>query len=160
MSEDGISCNPVKVQSVQLWPRPDNMKELRSFLGFASYYRKFVQGFSLIAKPLTALLQGYTKAGPDNRLRIDRAAIRRPFCDAWTAECEDAFQALKNRLVQAPVLAIADPQLPYELHTDVSGSGLGAALYQKQDGVLRPVAYASRSLSVSESLSQRTNSSF
>ena len=68
-----------------------------------------------------------------------------------TSECEGAFQALKSSLTQVPVLAIAVPALPYELHTYASGSGLGAALYQKRDGVLRPVVYASRGLSTSES---------
>ena len=52
VSEEGVSCDPTKVESVRSWPRPDNMKELRSFLGFASYYRKFVRGFSSIAQPL------------------------------------------------------------------------------------------------------------
>ena len=101
--------------------------------------------------PLTTLLKGYTRAGADRRLHTDAAAVRKPFGVAWTSECETAFQALKTSLMQAPVLAIANPTLPYELHTDASGSGLGAALYQKHDGVLRPVAYASRGLSISES---------
>ena len=150
VSEEGVSCDPTKVESVRSWPRPDNMKELRSFLGFASYYRKFVRGFSSIAQPLNVLLQGYTKLGADKRLKVDRVAVKRPFYALWTAQCEEAFVALKAELVQAPVLALADSQLPYELHTDASGSGLGAALYQTHDGVLRPVAYASRSLSTSE----------
>ena len=84
-------------------------------------------------------------------LHTDAAAVRKPFGESWTSECETAFQALKTSLMQAPVLAIADPALPYELHTDASGTGLGAALYQKRDGVLRPVAYASHGLSISES---------
>ena len=66
-------------------------------------------------------------------------------------EYEDAFNAFKPCLIEDTVLAIADPAIPYELHTDASGSGLGAALYQIHDGVLRPVAYVSRGLSISES---------
>ena len=151
VSEDGIRCDPSKVEAVRDWPRPDNMKELKSYLGFASYYRKFISGFSVLAQPLNALLKGYTRLGPNDRMRTDHAAVRKPFRSAWTAECEEAFLALKDKLGHAPVLAIADPHLPYELHTDASAAGLGAALYQKQNGVLRPVAYASRSLSVSES---------
>ena len=150
VSETGISCDPSKVDAVREWPRPGNMKELRSFLGFAGYYRKFVCGFSTIALPLTTLLKGYTRAGQDSRLRTNASVVRKPFGTTWTPECEDAFNALKRSLIQAPVLAIADPTLPYELHTDASGSGLGAALYQKQGGVLRPVAFASRGLSASE----------
>ena len=133
------------------WPRPNNMKELKSYLGFASYYSQFICGFSAVAQPLNALLKGYTRLGPNDRMRTDHAAVRKPFRSAWTAECEEAFLTLKDKLEHAPVLAIADPHLPYELHTDASAVGLGAALYQKQNGVLRPVAYASRGLSVSES---------
>ena len=80
----------------------------------------------------------------------DHAAVRKPFISARTTDCEEASLALKDKLGHVPVLAIADPHLPYELHTEASAAGLGAALYQEQNGVLRPVAYASRSLSVSE----------
>ena len=125
--------------------------ELRSFLGFAGYNRKFVSGFSTIASPLNALLKGYTRTGPNNRLRTGTTAVRRPFGASWTSECEDVFLTLKSSLVRSPVLTIADHALPYELHTDASGTGLGAALYQRQEGRLRSVALASRGLSVSES---------
>ena len=63
VSEDGIRCDPSKVEAVRDWPRPDNMKELKSYLGFASYYRKFISGFSVLAQPLNALLKGYTRLG-------------------------------------------------------------------------------------------------
>ena len=151
VSEDGIACDPSKVEAIRDWPRPSNMRQLNSYLGYCGYYRKHIMAYGRISSPLTTLLKGYTRAGPDKRLHTDAAAVRKPFGAAWTSECEAAFQALKTSLMQAPVLAIADPAPPYELHTDASGSGLGAALYQKRDGVLRPVAYASRGLSISES---------
>ena len=151
VSEDGIGCDPSKVEAVRDWPRPCNMRQLKSYLGYCGYYRRHIVAYGKISLPLTTLLKGYTRAGADKRLHTDAAAVRKPFGAAWTSECETAFQALKTSLMQAPVLAIANPALPYELHTDASGSGLGAALYQKHDGVLRPVAYASRGLSISES---------
>ena len=151
VSEDGIGCDPSKIEAVRDWPRPCNMRQLKSYLGYCGYYRRHIFAYGKISLPLTTLLKGYTRAGADKRLHTDAAAVRKPFGAAWTSECETAFQALKTNLMQAPVLAIADPALPYELHTDASGTGLGAALYQKRDGVLRPVAYASRGLSISES---------
>ena len=151
VSEDGIGCDPSKIEAVRDWPRPCNMRQLKSYLGYCGYYRRHIFAYGKISLPLTTLLKGYTRAGADKRLHTDAAAVRKPFGAAWTSECETAFQALKTSLMQAPVLAIADPALPYELHTDASGTGLGAALYQKRDGVLRPVAYASRGLSISES---------
>ena len=97
------------------------------------------------------LLQGYTKLGADKRLRVDRVAVKRPFYALWTAEYEDAFVALKAELVQAPVLALADSQclmncIPMPV---VQGWGLHC-IRHRMGYVLRPVAYASRSLSASE----------
>lgn len=73
-----------------------------------------------------------------------------PFGARWDEECEKAFETLKASLTEAPVLAIANPQLPYILHVDASREGLGGVLYQDQGGGLRPVAFVSRSLSPSE----------
>jgi transposase InsO family protein len=150
ISEEGVQTDPEKIAVVRDWPTPTNMKQLKSFLGFAGYYRRFVEGFSAIAKPLNSLLQGYTKQQGRGQGRTDHARVKQPFGEAWTSECAQAFEALRAKLVEAPVLAIADSQLPFELHTDASQLGLGAALYQKHDGVLHPVAFASRSTSPSE----------
>ena len=104
------------------------MKTLRSFVGLASYYRRFVPCFSKIARPLHAL----TKKGA-------------PF--VWSEACEVSFTKLKDLLTTAPVLAFPDFRKPFILETDASGVGLGAVLAQKQeDGSVRPVAYASHSL--------------
>lgn len=75
---------------------------------------------------------------------------KEPFGGQWTADCQRAFETLITKLTEAPVLGFSDPGLPYVLHTDASTTGLGAALYQEQEGVLRVIAYASRGLSKSE----------
>jgi hypothetical protein len=151
ISKQGIRTDPAKIAAVSDWPRPQNMVQLRSYLGFVGFYRRFVKDFSKVARPLNELLKGYTKQGPNKgKVVIDRQRVKAPFGDAWTGDCDGAFQALKNAVVSAPVLTVADPSLPYELHTDASMTGLGAALYQKKDGRLHPVAFASRSLSNSE----------
>ena len=150
VSEDWIGCDPSKVEAIRDWPRPSNMRQLKSYLGYCGYYRKHIIAYGRISSPLTGLLKGYTRAGPDKRLHIDTTAVRKPFGVAWTSECEGAFQALESSLIQAPCWQSPTPLSAHELHTDSSGSGLGAALYQKRDGVLRHVAYASRRLSTSE----------
>jgi hypothetical protein len=129
------------------------MKELISFLGFLGYYRRFIKYFSKIAQPLNELLKGYTyqKTGKSTkRVSIDHACIKQPFGTHWTPVCEQALLILKTAITSAPILAMADPRLPYELHTDASRLGLGAALYQREDGYLRSVAFESRALSSSE----------
>uniref|UniRef100_A0A672J9G5 Reverse transcriptase/retrotransposon-derived protein RNase H-like domain-containing protein n=1 Tax=Salarias fasciatus TaxID=181472 RepID=A0A672J9G5_SALFA len=105
VSADGVATDPSKVEAVTTWPRPTDLKTLRSFLGF--WYR-------------------------------------------WDQACTDAFESIKHRLTNAPVLAFADPSKPYVLHVDASLAGLGAVLYQEHPEGLRPVAFASRKLSSSE----------
>uniref|UniRef100_A0A8C5DDV5 Gypsy retrotransposon integrase-like protein 1 n=1 Tax=Gouania willdenowi TaxID=441366 RepID=A0A8C5DDV5_GOUWI len=151
----GVHTDPDKVSALTDWPRPSTKKELKCFLGFAGYYRRFVEGYSQIAKPLNNLTAGYYP--PKKRGKIYKRDHLRSFVspDAplgkeWTPECESAFRTLIEKLTSAPILAFADPQLPYVLHTDASREGLGAALYQEQEGKLRVVAYASRGLSKSE----------
>lgn len=117
-----------------------HLAELRSFLGFASYYRRFIEGFAKLAKPLNELvtrLSGSSKKGKTPRL---------PLVSVWNAECESSFQTLKAKLVTAPVLAYADFHKPFVLEIDASHQGLGAILSQEQDGKRRPIAYASRGL--------------
>ena len=87
VSESGIAVDPAKVATVQDWPTPKNATDVRSFLGLAGYYRKFIQDFSKIAAPLTQLTK-------KNQSFV------------WDGVCEDAFKSLKERLTRAPVLVI------------------------------------------------------
>lgn len=136
VSGDGIRTNPEKVKAVETWPTPLDVKELHSFLGLASYYRRFIAGFSIIAEPLYKLCRKDT-----------------PF--HWQQEQQSAFEELKHRLVSAPVLAYPDFNAgagSFILDTDASQHlGIGAVLSQLQpDGTERVIAYGSRSLNEHE----------
>ncbi|XP_060799313.1 retrovirus-related Pol polyprotein from transposon opus isoform X1 [Neoarius graeffei] len=154
VSQDGIATDPSKIEAVVSWPRPQTVTELRSFLGFCGYYRRFVKGFSTLCRPLNELLQGCLprKKSSSSQAADSKPSFRpsEPFGPRWSDQCESAFQELKSRLTQAPVLAFADPQKPYVLHVDASLDGLGGILYQEYVEGLRPVAFISRSLSPSE----------
>lgn len=154
VSEKGVETDPEKVEALKSWPVPTNLKTLRSFLGFAGYYRRFIKGYSAIAKPLNDLTRGYSftrKNSGNLDSKAHQLDPKQPFGSRWTPDCQLAFTTLIEKLTSAPVLGFADPKLPYILHTDASTTGLGAALYQEQDGSLRVIAYASRGLSSSES---------
>lgn len=143
ISQEGVSTDPAKIEAVAEWKRPQYVTELRSFLGFASYYRRFVEGFAKLAAPLHKLVS--TVAGTKSK-----RGSGKPLGELWTAQCEDSFEALKAKLVTAPVLAYADFSKPFILETDASYSGLGAVLSQATEGGIRPVAYASRGLRPTE----------
>lgn len=143
ISRHGVATDPSKIEAVANWRCPTNVPELRSFLGFASYYRRFVEGFARLAAPLHKLV---AELGGS---RLRRGA-EQGFLSAWSEECQHSFEALKKKLVTAPVLAYANFALPFILEVDASYSGLGAILSQEQDGKVRPVAYASRGLRPTE----------
>ncbi|XP_071905702.1 uncharacterized protein [Coffea arabica] len=123
VSKDGIAVDPAKVEAVMNWKQPETPTEIRSFLGLAGYYRRFIQDFSKIAGPMTEL----TKKG--NRF-------------IWTPKCESSFQELKKRLTSAPVLVLPDGEKGYAVYSDASGEGLGCVLMQNG----KVIAYASRRL--------------
>uniref|UniRef100_A0A803JJR6 Gypsy retrotransposon integrase-like protein 1 n=1 Tax=Xenopus tropicalis TaxID=8364 RepID=A0A803JJR6_XENTR len=155
VSAEGISTDPSKIEAVTSWPRPRTITELRSFLGFCGYYRRFVEGFSKTARPLSQLLQndiGVDETDEDILLKKPKGPRKSKECieNRWTSECEGAFEQLKYCLTHAPVLAYADSRKPYTLHVDASREGLGGVLYQEHDQKLRPVAFISRSLSPTE----------
>lgn len=125
VSEAGIKTDPKKVECIKTWPDPQNEKELRSFLGICSYYRKFVHNFSEIAKPLHKL----TEKGKGRFL--------------WTTECSEAFDTLKQ-------LAHPDFTKTFILDIDGSHTAIGAVLSQSIEGQERVTAYASRTLTKSE----------
>ncbi|KAL0544328.1 hypothetical protein IC582_019441 [Cucumis melo] len=123
VSKDGVSVDPAKIEAVTGWTRPSTVSEVRSFLGLAGYYRRFVENFSRIATPLTQL----TRKGA-------------PF--VWSKACEDSFQTLKQKLVTAPVLTVPDGSGSFVIYSDASKKGLGCVLMQQG----KVVAYASRQL--------------
>ena len=128
VSPEGVSCDPEKVADVRDWPTPESQTDVRSFLGLASYYRRFIPNFATVANPMTKL------TGKDEDFR-------------WTLQCQDAFDALKGCLMKAPILSYPFETGKYILDTDASGSGVGAVLSQEQDGKEKVIAYASRTLS-------------
>ncbi|KAL6460364.1 hypothetical protein MHYP_G00303300 [Metynnis hypsauchen] len=152
VSQKGVSTDPKKTEAVTSWPRPTTVTELRSFLGFCGYYRRFVKDYSKVAFPLNQLLSGYPPHGKRFKKNQEQPYFNpsEPFGSRWDDHCQTAFEELKHRLTNAPVLAFANPQLPYVLHVDASREGLGGVLYQDQGEGLRPVAFVSRSLTPSE----------
>ena len=147
VSEEGVEADPEKLDRVKDWPRPQTPEDVRRFIGFCGYYRRFVKSFSQLAKPLTDLMPPPTKKKKGRKLPVKQTSAKKW---TWGEEQETAFQQLKEKLVTAPILAYADYDKPFELHTDASTSGLGAVLYQEQNGMKRVIAYGSRGLNKSE----------
>jgi hypothetical protein len=123
ISQDGVSVDPEKVQEVMDWKPPTTVRQIRSFLGLAGYYRRFIPDFSRIAKPMNELLKKGVKY-------------------EWSQKCEDAFHTLRQHLTTALVLAQPDNTKPFEVYCDASGTGLGCVLMQEN----RVISYASRAL--------------
>ena len=123
VSNGGIAVDPGKVQDVLNWKPPTTVSEIRSFLGLAGYYRRFIEGFSKLAKPMTALLEKNAKY-------------------VWSDKCQANFNELKKRLTTAPVLILPDLSKNFSIYCDASRLGLGCVLMQEG----RVVAYASRQL--------------
>jgi hypothetical protein len=124
---DGVTSSPDKVKAVRDNPTPKNVKGVRAFIGLASFYRRLIPKFADIAKPLTELT------------RKDS-----PF--QWGERQIAAFQALKDALCSSDVLAYPDFTAPFTLTTDASRIAIAAVLSQVQNGVERPISYASRQL--------------
>ncbi|GKC22045.1 putative reverse transcriptase domain-containing protein, partial [Tanacetum coccineum] len=120
---DGITMDPVKVEAITKWPRPTTVTKVRSFLGLAGYYRRFVEGFSLLALPLTKLMRKGEKF-------------------VWNEERENSFEELKKRLISSPILTLPSRTGGYQIYSDASKKGLGCVLMQYG----KVIAYASRQL--------------
>ncbi|XP_075492370.1 uncharacterized protein LOC142530420 [Primulina tabacum] len=112
VSKEGISVDPSKIESIKKWSIPKTVLEVRSFLGLAGYYRRFIADFSKIALPLTSL-------------------TRKSIKFEWTIECQQAFQTLKDKLTSAPVLVLPCGTEDFVVYTDASKHGLGAILMQR-----------------------------
>ncbi|GJT29687.1 putative reverse transcriptase domain-containing protein [Tanacetum coccineum] len=123
VNRDGIHVDPSKVESVKNWKTPESSTEIRSFLGLAGYYRRFIENFSKIAKPLTLLTQ-------KNKTYV------------WGNEQDEAFRILKEKLCNAPVLALPDGPDDFVVYCDASKQGFGCVLMQRG----KVIAYASRQL--------------
>jgi hypothetical protein len=123
VSNRGISVDPSKVKDVLDWKPPTNASEIRSFLRLAGYYRRFIEGFSKLAKPMTALLEKNAKF-------------------VWSEKCHANLEELKKRLTTTPVLILPDLSKQFSIYCDASRLGLGCVLMQEG----RVVAYASRHL--------------
>jgi hypothetical protein len=143
ISPEGIATDPEKIDVVKGWPRPETLKDLRSFLGFASYYRRFVPQFANIARPLYQLISICNK-------QKNTQKSNKQLQTSWNEECTNAFEVMKENLTSSPVLGYADYTADFILETDASFKGIGAVLMQKQDDKLRVIAYASRTLRPSE----------
>ena len=129
VSKDGIATDPAKVEAVKDWPTPENVSDVRSWIGFTSYFRRFISGYSEIQKPLYALTE-----------KTDTTFN-------WTPKCEEAFKQMKKALTEAPVLAYPSRESTFILDCDASNYGMGAVLSQEDgDGIERPVAYFSKTL--------------
>ncbi|GJS86633.1 putative reverse transcriptase domain-containing protein [Tanacetum coccineum] len=123
IDNQGLHVDPAKIEAVKNWTSPATPTEVRQFLGLAGYYRRFIEGFSKIAKPLTKLTQ-------KNKSYI------------WGEEQESAFQLLKQKLCEAPILALPEGNNDFVVYCDASLQGLGAVLMQRE----KVIAYASRQL--------------
>ncbi|GJW51609.1 putative reverse transcriptase domain-containing protein [Tanacetum coccineum] len=123
INNKGVHVDPAKVEAIRNWSAPTTPKEVRQFLGLAGYYRRFIEGFSLISKPLTKLTQKNKKY-------------------EWGTEEDEAFQTLKHKLCSAPILALPEGTENFVVYCDASHKGYGAVLMQRE----KVIAYASRQL--------------
>jgi hypothetical protein len=123
ISQQGIAVDPKNVAAVVEWKRPSSVSEIRSFLGLAGYYRRFIPNFSSIAKPLTRL-------------------VEKGVLFVWSSDCKVSYHTLKNKLVSAPILALPESGKCFTVYMDASRIGLGYGLMQEG----RVIAYGSRQL--------------
>lgn len=133
ISPDGISMDPKKVKVILAWPPPENVKQLQSFLGFANFYRRFIDNYSGIVKPFTRLLK------KDQEW-------------AWTSECTEVFRLLKEAFTTAPILRHFDPALPIILECDASDFAIAGIISQvnPETQEIRPVAFHARTMGPAE----------
>ena len=150
MSQNGVETDPDKIEALSSWHETNNVKELRSFLGFTGYYRRFIKDYARIVKPLNDLLIGYPTHSSADQKKKKKKKIIMPW--QWGPAQQTAFDTIKQKLSSSPVLSYADFAKPFVVHTDASLDGLGAVLYQEQNGMERVIAYASRGLRNSEKL--------
>ena len=138
VSSKGIETDPKKVEAVKDWEVPKTVMDIRSFLGFTNYYRRFIKDYAKVTRPLNMLISGENASKKKKPIE-------------WNDECQKAFDKLKELCTSTPILVYADYKKQFQLHTDASELGLGGVLYQKDDeGVQRVIMYASLNLSHAE----------
>ena len=131
LSQNSVEADPTKIKGVANWPEPRDRREVRQFLGFCNFYRRFIPGFAKVAKPLTEL------TGKKEW--------------KWRDEEKDAFNKLKSKMINPPILAIPDSKKKMRLETDASGYAIGGVLSQQQeDDSWKPIAYLSRAMNETE----------
>ena len=131
VTEEGLLPDPSLLAAIRDIPPPKTATEVRSFLGLAGYYRRYVKGFAAIAAPLHAL-------------------TRKDAVFHWSEDCQTAFDQLKTRLTTSPITAFPDFSQEFQLYTDASTAGLGAILAQVRDGKERIICCASQALNKAE----------
>ena len=131
VSKEGLRPVGAKVQALFQWPRPVNVKQVQGFLGLANYYRRMIPDYAEVAVPLTQLLKKDV-----------------PFI--WNRECQEAFDVLKSKLMEEPIMAYPVDDCPYILDTDASNLAAGAVISQIQNGQERVIAYWSKAWSQSQ----------
>ncbi|KAK7907641.1 hypothetical protein WMY93_016253 [Mugilogobius chulae] len=161
VSGEGVQVDPKDLDAVIALKdkKPRTVGELRTLLGFLSYYRSFIKDFSRLARPLFELLQSSKDTNSENKQAPKRSKgqtkkdknqlpSRTPII--WTSEHQEIVSKFVDILTNPPILAYPDFDLPFVLHTDASNSGLGAVLYQKQENRLKVIGYGSRTLTPAE----------
>ena len=141
VSETGISPDEEKIAKVKNWPKPENIEELRSFLGFANYYRRFIKGYAEFTAPLEKMM----KQSSNENINLQR---KKPLL--WCAESEQKFKELKDKLTSPPILSYPTRYGKFILDTDASHEGMGAVLSQIQEGKEKVIEYASKKFSKAE----------
>ena len=132
VGKNGVRPDPEKIRAISEWPTPTDVKELRKFLGLATYLHKYAKTYAELSLPLSHLL-------------------KKDVAWHWSRECDQAFNAIRQSLMSAPVLAIANPDRPFYVVCDASDFAIGCALMQRdQDGAERVVCYHSRQVKPAE----------
>jgi hypothetical protein len=135
VSADGIQPDPSKIKSVTEWPTPKTVHDIRSFLGMANYFRRYIQSFATITEPLVKLTRIKCSKRQSSSTTI-----------TWNPECQNAFDTLKQKLTKAPVLKLPDLSQPFQVITDASDYALGAILIQNG----HPIAFESKQMNQAE----------